>query len=102
MTAIPLGLSHDPGCACRRCLAEAYRTAKLEVSEATIRYHQIRRTSARTAAISLARQQWTEARQVLVLAEHNLRTSEDEEYAEQRENQRTDALRWDPETVVPR
>src|ERR1700756_1895835 len=94
---IPLGISHKPGCNCRRCLAEGYRSANTEAIETARRYIVIRTSSASAASISQARQQWAEARQVLVLAEYALRAAEDEERIERRENRRVDALRWNPE-----
>jgi hypothetical protein len=97
---IPLGITHDPGCTCRRCLNEAYRTAKAEVTEAMTRYQSIRTSNARPEAISRARQRWTETRQFLILAEHALRAAEDEERIEQRENQRVDGLRWKPKEAL--
>jgi hypothetical protein len=93
---VPLGITHDPGCRCRRCLNAAYHSAKVEVTEAMTRYQSIRTSAARPDQISRARQQWTEARQALIFAEHDLRAAEDEERVEQRENRRIDALRWNP------
>ena len=100
MSIQPVGLAHDIGCRCRRCLTEAYTSAKVRVTETTRRYHDIRTTSARPDVISQARQQWTEARQELILAEHDLRTAEDEAHIQARENRRTDALRWRPGEAV--
>ena len=96
MSIQPAGLAHDLGCQCLRCLTEAYTSAKVRVGETTRRYHDIRTTNARPDVISQARQQWTEARQELILAEHGLRTAEDEARIEARENHRVDALRWNP------
>jgi hypothetical protein len=97
---VPLGITHDPGCSCRRCLNEAYRSADTRAVEAARRYKSIRTTGARATEISRARQQWAEARQVLVLAEYALRAAEDEAYIEERENRRTDALRWNPKEAL--
>ena len=99
MSIQPADLAHDLGCQCLRCLTEAYTSAKVRVAETTRRYHDIRTTAARPAAISQARQQWTEARQELVLAEHGLRTAEDEACIEARDNRRVDAMRWNPGAV---
>jgi hypothetical protein len=96
---VPLGITHDPGCKCRRCLNEAFRSARTEVTEATARYMAIRASAARPDDISRARQRWTEARQLLVLAEHDLRTAEDEARIKDRQDRQTDALRWNPKEV---
>lgn len=97
---VPLGISHDPGCNCRRCLNEAYRSAKVEVDETMARYRSIRTSNASATSISAARQRWTESRQVLVLADHALRTAEDEAFIEERDNRRTDGLRWNPKEAL--
>ena len=97
---IPLGISHEPGCTCRRCLTEACREAKAQVDETTARYRSVRTSNATAAGISAARQRWTEARSILVLAEHALRAAEDEAFIEERENRRTDALRWNPKEAL--
>lgn len=97
---VPLGISHDPGCACRRCLNQACREADAGVIEAARRYKSIRTSNASAAGIGQARQQWAEARQVLVLAELALRAVEDHEFTEERGNRRTDALRWNPEEAL--
>ncbi len=96
---IPLGITHADDCKCRRCLNAAYQAAKVTVSETTTRYQSIRTSSANAVSISRARQQWAEARQVLVLAEHALRTAEDEDRIEQRENRRVDAMQWNPKVA---
>ena len=97
---IPLGITHEPGCNCRRCLNEACRTADAGVIEAARRYKSIRTSNASGTSIGRARQQWAEARQVLVLAEYALRQAEDEAFIEERENRRTDALRWNPKEAL--
>ncbi len=96
---VPLGITHNPDCRCRRCLGKAYAAAKAEVTETTTRYQSIRTSAARPADISRARQRWTEARHAIILAEHDLRAAEDEARIEQRANQRVDALRWNPKEV---
>ena len=97
---VPLGISHEDDCTCRRCLNEACRDAKNQVDETTARYRSVRTSNAKAPAISAARQRWTEARSILVLAEHDLRAAEDEEFIEERENRRTDALRWNPKEAL--
>jgi hypothetical protein len=96
---IPLGITHDPGCRCPRCLNEAYASAKVQVTECSRRYGDIRVKPVNPAEISRARQQWTESRQVLIMTEHDLRAAEDEARIELRKNQRVDALRWNPGEV---
>lgn len=98
---IPLGISHEDGCTCRRCLAETYRSAKAEVDVTTARYRSIRAADEATAAeISVARQRWTESRQALTLAEHALRAAEDEERIEERKNREIRDLRWNPKEAL--
>lgn len=97
---IPLGVTHDPGCNCRRCLNAAYVSAKTRVADTTSRYQATRTAGAPAALISQARQRWTEARQELILAEHALRTAEDDARIEARENRRADALRWNPKGAL--
>jgi hypothetical protein len=97
---VPLGITHDPGCNCRRCLTGACRAADATAIETARRYKSIRTSNASATSIGQARQQWAEARQVLVLAEYALRTAEDETFIEERENRRTDALRWNPEGAL--
>jgi len=96
---VPLGITHDPGCRCPRCLNAAYTSAKVQVTECACRYGGIRVKPVDPAEISRARQRWTEARQALIFAEHDLRAAEDEARIELRKNQRVDALRWNPEEV---
>jgi len=96
---VPLGISHEPGCTCRRCLAEEFRTTDAKVTETARRYKSIRTSNASVTSIGQARQQWAEARQALVLAEYALRAAEDEAFIENRENQQADALRWNPREV---
>jgi len=98
--AIPLGITHEPGCNCLRCLAEAYRSANATAIATARNYMDVRTGDADPARISRARQQWAEARQALVLAEYALRAAEDEAYIEARQNRRTDALRWNPEDAL--
>lgn len=87
---------HGPGCQCLRCLASGYGSATAKVNACTTRYHAIRRTSTSPEAVARARTQWTEARRELVLAEHALRTAEDDARFEKLRNAEIDALRWNP------
>jgi hypothetical protein len=98
---VPLGITHNPGCHCLRCLGAAYKSADTEARETARRYQLVRTGDAGTAEIGRARLYWAEARQVLVLAELALRTAEDEAHVGERENQRADSLRWNPRGAIP-
>ncbi len=96
----PLGI-HDPGCSCLRCLESAYRDARATVTETAKRYQATRVADEPARVIAAVRQAWTEARQVLLLAEHALRSAEDGARIEARKDQAVDSLRWQPGSALP-
>ena len=88
---------HSPGCQCLPCLRRAYQDARTKVITCTTVYRAMRERTDQPREMSRTRQQWTTARQELVLAEHALRTAEDGQRAADKRDADVDALAWNPE-----
>ena len=88
--------AHDDGCQCVPCLKAVYADTLAKATACVRAYAELRGGPARPHELNRARNEWTQARQETILAEHALRTAEDRDRFAGSADKADAALQWHP------
>jgi hypothetical protein len=88
--------AHDEGCLCVPCLKAVYAETLARAMACGRAYIALRGGFARPDELSRARNEWTQARQENILADHALRTAEDRDRFAGSADKADAALQWHP------